>query len=104
MTEHNPFESALDQLEKALKHIDLTQPQIERLRSAEKIISVNFPVKMDSGKVHIFNGFRVQHNSALGPYKGGIRFHHQVDMNEVKALAFWMAIKCAVADLPLGGG
>lgn len=104
MTEHNPFESALDQLEKAIKYIDLTQPQLERLRSAEKIISVNFPVKMDSGKVHIFNGFRVQHSSVLGPYKGGIRFHHQVDMNEVKALAFWMAIKCAVADIPMGGG
>jgi glutamate dehydrogenase/leucine dehydrogenase len=59
---------------------------------------------MDNGETKIFHGFRVQHNSARGPYKGGIRFHPQVDMNEVKALAFWMAIKCAVADIPMGGG
>ena len=104
MSKINPFESALVQLSKALKFLKLSPAQIERLKNPEKIISVNFPVKMDDGKVKLFHGFRVQHNSALGPYKGGIRFHHQVDMNEVKALAFWMAIKCAVADLPLGGG
>src|SRR3990167_4043406 len=104
MSKINPFESALVQLSKALKFLKLSPAQIERLKNPEKIISVNFPVKMDDGKVKLFHGFRVQHNSALGPYKGGIRFHHQVDMDEVKALAFWMAIKCAVADLPLGGG
>ncbi len=104
MPKINPFESALAQLSKALQFLKLSPSQIERLKNPEKIISVNFPVKMDDGNVKIFHGFRVQHNSALGPYKGGIRFHHQVDMNEVKALAFWMAIKCAVADLPLGGG
>lgn len=100
----NPFESALTQLSKALRHLKLTPYQEDRLRNSEKVISVNFPVKMDNGETKIFHGFRVQHNSARGPYKGGIRFHHQVDMNEVKALAFWMAIKCAVADIPMGGG
>ena len=100
----NPFESALTQLNKALKHLKLTPYQEDRLRNSEKVISVNFPVKMDNGETKIFHGFRVEHNSARGPYKGGIRFHHQVDMNEVKALAFWMAIKCAVADIPMGGG
>src|SRR3990167_11079386 len=104
MQKINPFESALKQLEKATKHLKLTEYQYERLKNSEKVISVNFPVKMDNGKIKIFHGFRVEHSSAKGPYKGGIRFHHQVDMNEVKALAFWMAIKCAVADIPMGGG
>src|SRR3989338_5853999 len=100
----NPFENALNQLDKALKYLELTSDQIERLKFPEKIISVNFPVEMDNGQKKIFHGFRVQHSSKRGPYKGGIRFHHQVDMNEVKALAFWMAVKCAVADIPMGGG
>ena len=101
---NNPFKNALNQLDKALKYLELTSDQIERLRNPEKIISVNFPVEMDDGHKKIFHGFRVQHSSKRGPYKGGIRFHHQVDMNEVKALAFWMAVKCAVADIPMGGG
>lgn len=104
MEKQNPFQSALVQLEKALKHLNTTTAQIQRLRLAEKILSVNFPVKMDDGDTQIFHGFRVQHSSLRGPYKGGIRFHPQVDMDEVKALAFWMAIKCAVADIPMGGG
>ncbi len=100
----NPFENALSQLNKALKYLNLTPSQIERLRNPEKVITVNFPVEMDKGETKIFHGFRVQFNSSRGPYKGGIRFHPQVDMDEVKALAFWMAIKCAVADIPMGGG
>lgn len=100
----NPFENAIAQLEKAIAHLKLSQATIDRISAPEKIISVNFPVKMDSGEEEIFHGFRVQHNNARGPYKGGIRFHPQVDMNEVKALAFWMAIKCAVANIPMGGG
>lgn len=104
MNKINPFENALQQLGKAIKYLKLDPIQIERLKHAEKIISVNFPVKMDDGKEKIFHGFRVEHNSARGPYKGGIRFHPQVDMDEVKALAFWMAIKCSVCDIPMGGG
>src|SRR3989344_2253133 len=99
---NNPFENALNQLDKALKYMQLAADQIERLKNPEKIITVNFPVKMDDGQQKIFHGFRVQHSSKRGPYKGGIRFHPRVDMNEVKALAFWMAIKCAVADIPMG--
>jgi len=99
----NPFENALKQLTKAIGYLKLSSAQVDRLSNPEKIIHVNFPVLMDSGKEKIFHGYRVQHNSALGPYKGGIRFHPQVDMDEVKALAFWMAIKCAVADIPMGG-
>ncbi len=104
MTRHSPFENALSQLGKAIKHLNLTKFQVTRLSNPEKIITVNFPVKLDNGEEKIFHGFRVQFNSARGPYKGGIRYHPQVDMEEVKALAFWMAIKCAVCDIPMGGG
>jgi len=104
MTTQNPFENALRQLGKAIKHLKLTKFQVARLSNPEKVITVNFPVKMDNNEEKLFHGFRVQFNSARGPYKGGIRYHPQVDMNEVKALAFWMAIKCAVCDIPMGGG
>src|SRR3989344_441626 len=101
----NPFQNALDQLQKAASYLDKNSlSRLEILRNPEKIIEVTFPVKMDDGSVRIFEGYRVQFNSARGPYKGGIRFHPQVSMDEVKALAFWMMMKCAVVNLPLGGG
>jgi glutamate dehydrogenase (NAD(P)+) len=93
---NNPFENYLAQLRKIGEFPQLEKPQ--------KIIEVDFPVEMDDGKTKIFQGFRVQFNNARGPYKGGIRFHPQVDLSEVKALAAWMTIKCAVADIPFGGG
>ena len=65
---------------------------------------VHFPVEMDNGEYEIFKGYRVQHNNLLGPYKGGLRFWHTVNLSEVKALAFWMTIKCSLADIPFGGG
>ncbi len=74
------------------------------LSQPQRILNVTIPVKMDNGKIQIFQGYRVQFNNARGPYKGGIRFHPQVSLDEVKALSFWMTMKCAVADLPLGGG
>jgi glutamate dehydrogenase/leucine dehydrogenase len=92
----DPFENYLAQLKKVGEFPQLEQPQ--------KVIEVNFPVKMDDGKVNIFQGFRVQFNNARGPCKGGIRFHPRVDLSGVKALAAWMTIKCAVADIPFGGG
>ena len=76
----------------------------EVLKHPERVIEVSIPVKMDNGELKVFRGFRVQHNSIRGPYKGGIRFHPEVDMDEVKALATWMTIKCAVVGIPLGGG
>ncbi|TET76740.1 MAG: glutamate dehydrogenase, partial [Candidatus Cloacimonadota bacterium] len=66
-------------------------------------ILVNFPVKMENGKVKMFTGYRVQHNNALGPYKGGLRFHPAVDLDEVRSLATWMTCKSAIIDIPLGG-
>ncbi len=109
----NPFENAMKQLENAAE-ILRKQPafvkdmanahKLETLKEPQRIINVSLPVRMDDGTQKIFQGYRVQYNNARGPYKGGIRYHHNVSLDEVKALSFWMAMKCAVADLPLGGG
>jgi len=98
------FENALKQLGKSFKVSGVTDETKERLSSPQRILEVTFPVKMDDGKTKLFYGYRVQHNNARGPFKGGIRFHPQVDLDEVKSLAFWMSIKCAVANIPFGGG
>lgn len=80
-------------------------PNVEEILSTpHRILEVSVPVKMDNGSMKVFKGFRVQHNNARGPYKGGIRFHPEVDMEEVKALATWMTMKCSVVGIPLGGG
>lgn len=100
----DPFQNYLIQLDKAAKILGFGSLKKKRLKTPDKIIKVKFPVRMDNGQSKTFQGFRVQFNNALGPYKGGIRFHPQVSLAEVKALAAWMAIKCAVADLPFGGG
>lgn len=90
-------------MHKASKLMELDTDVEAILSNAERTIEVSIPVKMDNGRIRVFTGFRVQHNSARGPYKGGIRYHPQVDKDEVKALAMWMTIKCAVVDIPLGG-
>lgn len=99
----NAFDNALRQLGKAAQIMDLTPEVLMRLSVPEKIIQAYLPVRMDDGSLRIFEAYRVQYNSARGPYKGGIRFHPQVNLDEVKALGFWMAIKCAVVDIPMGG-
>lgn len=101
----NPFENALRQLRKAGEVMGKDSEElIEKLSKAEKEITVNIPVKMDDGSVRFFEGYRVQHNNDRGPYKGGIRFHPQADLNEVRALALWMTMKTAVAGIAMGGG
>lgn len=110
----NPFINAMTQLANASKLLESRivghaarrefKQQLEVLKQPQRIINVNIPLTLDNGSLIIFQGYRVQYNNTLGPYKGGIRFHPQVDLDEVKALAFWMAMKSAVADLPLGGG
>jgi len=97
------YEIAKNQWRRAAELMEL-EPWISTILSEPKNeIRVNFPVLMDSGQYQLFKGYRVQHNNILGPYKGGIRYHPQVDIDEVKALASWMAFKCALVDLPLGG-
>lgn len=98
------FENTLQQIDKAAKLMKLDVNVEKTLRNPERIIELSVPVKMDNGSLRIFKGIRVQHNSIRGPYKGGIRFHPTVDLDEVKALATWMTMKCAVVDIPLGGG
>ncbi len=100
----NPYENAMAQLEKAAKVKDLGKEFINRLHYPDRDIRVSIPVRMDNGELKIYEAYRVEYNNTLGPYKGGIRYHHLTDINEVKALAFWMTLKCAVAGIPMGGG
>jgi len=100
----NAYDNALRQLEKAAQLMSLDKDVVLRLSSPEKTLMASLPIKMDDGHLQIFPAYRVQYNQARGPYKGGIRFHPQVDLDEVKALGFWMTIKCAVANIPMGGG
>jgi len=90
-------------INKTREIIGLTDEAAEILTASKRIIGVSIPVKMDDGSLEIFNAYRVQHNNTLGPFKGGVRYHQQVDLDEVQALAFWMTFKCAVAGLPFGG-
>ncbi len=98
------FKNTLSQIDKAAELMNLDPKVGSILRNPERIIEVSLPVKMDDGTLRIFRGMRVQHNSARGPYKGGIRYHPNVDIDEVKALATWMTMKCSVVNIPLGGG
>jgi len=97
------FESTLKQIRRASDLMNLDQEVLDVLSVPQRKIEVNIPVRMDDGTLKIFQGFRVQHNNYMGPYKGGIRFHQQVDLQEVLALSAWMTIKCSVVGIPLGG-
>ena len=98
------LENAKSTIKKATEKLNLSKEKTDIILSIERETKVTFPVKMDDGSLKLFTGYRVQHSSLLGPYKGGIRYHPQVDLDEVSALATWMTIKTATVDLPLGGG
>ena len=100
----NPFENAMVQLEKATKIRNFESEFINSLKKPNHDIRISIPIKMDDGSKKTFEGYRVEYNNVLGPYKGGIRYHPNTEINEVKALAFWMTLKCAVVDIPMGGG
>ncbi len=100
----NPWKRAQQKLRHIAKLIQLDPLLLADLEEPERIITVSLPIKRDDGTVTTFTGYRVQHNNVLGPYKGGIRYHPHVSMDEVKALAFWMTVKCAVINVPFGGG
>ena len=102
-SEGNPWHQAMEQLDRAGEKMRLEPYVLERLRHCKRILTVSVPVKMDDGSVKVFEGYRIQHNLDRGPAKGGIRYHPQVSLDEVKALAFWMTMKCAVVNLPYGG-
>ncbi|MBI4713604.1 Glu/Leu/Phe/Val dehydrogenase [Candidatus Uhrbacteria bacterium] len=100
----NPFENALRQLERATAVKQFDPSFIKQLTFPHREIRGHIPLKKDDGSLQMIEFYRVQHNNWRGPYKGGIRFHKDTDIEEVKALAFWMTLKCAVANIPMGGG
>ncbi len=100
----NPFQNALMQLSRANAVKEFPKDFITEISHPTREVHISIPVKMDSGELKVFEGYRVEHNNARGPFKGGIRFHQDTDTHEVNALAFWMTLKCAVANIPMGGG
>lgn len=101
---YNPYQNMLDVVERAATMLGYQPSDYEALKYPERELKVAVPVEMDDGSVRIFEGYRVQHSTSRGPAKGGIRYHQSVDLDEVKALAGWMTFKCAVANIPYGGG
>ena len=98
------FSDAIQRLDRAAEFAEIDGEALERLRHPKSILQVSIPVRMDDGSLRVFQGFRVRYDDTRGPTKGGIRFHPDVDLGEVKALAFWMTCKCAVVGIPFGGG
>ncbi|HVO77477.1 MAG TPA: Glu/Leu/Phe/Val dehydrogenase [Methanomassiliicoccales archaeon] len=103
MVAPNPYDTAKQQVDRVGKLIGLDPEVIELLKVPRRELGVNFPVRMDDGSMRMFKGYRVQHNFARGPLKGGVRFHPNVTLDEVRALAMWMTWKCAVVGIPFGG-
>lgn len=104
MSTINPFESAMKQLDAAANYLQEDREYLQVLRIPQRQVEARIPVRMDSGELKVFQSYRVQFDNHRGPFKGGIRFHQDTDINEVKALAFWMAVKTATVNIPLGGG
>src|SRR2546421_4120552 len=102
--EENPFESMMERFDRAAQLLNLDPDLYAVLRVPNRELKVYIPVRMDSGRMQVFEGFRVQHNFARGPAKGGIRYAPDVTIDEVRALAAWMTWKCAVVNIPFGGG
>jgi glutamate dehydrogenase (NAD(P)+) len=100
----NPFESLQTQLDEAAAALDITEGELERLKRPERVLETTLSVEDDDGSLATFKAFRSQFNGDRGPYKGGIRYHPNVSRDEVKALSGWMAYKCALVDIPYGGG
>lgn len=101
---NDPFQNALEQLKEVQSLIKIDENIFAQLQSPQRVLEVSIPVKMDDGKTKVFTGYRSQFNDARGPFKGGVRFHQNVSISEVKALSAWMTWKTAVVDIPLGGG
>lgn len=101
---YNPYDNVVSTIKSAAKVLDLPESDYIAAIYPERELKVTFPVKMDDGSVEMFEGYRVQHSSSRGPCKGGIRFHQDVNADEVKALAAWMTFKCTVVGIPYGGG
>lgn len=101
---YNPYDNVLLTIENASKLLGYSKDDYEVIKYPERELKVSVPVRMDDGSLQVFQGFRIQHSTVRGPAKGGIRYHYAVNEDEVKALAAWMTFKCAVVDIPYGGG
>lgn len=102
--DHDVLQSTQTVIKEALEKLGYSEEMYELLKEPLRMLTVKIPVKMDNGKVQVFTGYRAQHNDAVGPTKGGIRFHPNVTETEVKALSIWMTLKCGIVNLPYGGG
>lgn len=98
-----PLEAAIQQLDTAVEMLNLDSGLLEILKKPKRSVIVSVPIRRDNNEINVFTGFRIQHNDARGPYKGGIRYHPDITLEEVTALAMWMTWKCAVAEIPYGG-
>ena len=103
MKKVNPYKMAVQQIDAVAPYLDVDQGILEKLKYPRRELTVHCPVKMDNGSLRIFKGYRVKHNDTRGPAKGGLRYHPDVDLDEVKALAMWMTWKAAVVNIPYGG-
>lgn len=99
----NIYEASLSRLDKAASYIDIDPEVIEKLKYPKVCIEAHIPVRMDDGSLKMFKGYRIHHNDVRGPHKGGVRFHSEINLDEMKTLAFWMTLKCAVVGIPFGG-
>ncbi|MFI3312417.1 MAG: Glu/Leu/Phe/Val dehydrogenase [Eubacteriales bacterium] len=104
MKKYEPYENVLKIVDAAAAELGYVPSDYEAIKYPERELKVSIPIEMDDGTVHVFEGYRVQHSTTRGPAKGGIRFHPQVNTDEVKALAAWMTFKCAIVNIPYGGG
>ncbi len=100
---YNPYENVLKVMDQAVELAGLPTDMYEMIRNPQRELKVYLPIRMDDRTIKVFEGYRVQHSNIRGPFKGGIRYHEKTDLNEVKALATWMSLKCAVANIPYGG-
>jgi len=104
MAKNSLFENLLEKLRQTAKIAGISEDVVKILSQPKRIIEFSLSFRKDDGSLVVLPAYRVQHNDALGPFKGGVRFHPQVSLDEVKALAFWMTLKGAVVDIPMGGG
>ncbi len=100
---NNPFKMFQERIDSICGHMEVSEACLTILRECKRELTVHFPVKMDDGSIKLFSGYRVEHNDVRGPFKGGIRFHPDVNLDEVRALAAWMTLKAAVVNIPFGG-
>ena len=104
MAKYNPFDNFIAVMDKAAKAASIPEEDYLTFKYPERELKVSMPIRMDDGKLQVFEGFRVQHSTVRGPAKGGVRYHQDVNIDEVRALSAWMTFKCTVAAIPYGGG